>query len=44
MSGSDPHIWTSPLVALKIAGDVYRSLALASPEGVEVYRKTIRIC
>lgn len=37
--GSDPHIWTSPLVALKIADDVYRSLALASPEGVEVYRK-----
>ncbi|MEN2996152.1 MAG: zinc ABC transporter substrate-binding protein [Acetomicrobium sp.] len=37
--GFDPHIWTSPLNAFKIAENIYRGLVSANPEEVEIYRK-----
>lgn len=37
--GFDPHIWTSPLNAFKIAENIYRELVSANPEEVEIYRK-----
>ncbi len=37
--GFDPHIWTSPLNAFKIAENIYRGLVFANPEEVEIYRK-----
>jgi len=39
---SDPHIWTSPLVALRIADNVYRGLVSVDPEGKDTYRKNYR--
>lgn len=39
---SDPHIWTSPLAALRIADNVYRGLASIDHDGIDVYRERCR--
>jgi zinc transport system substrate-binding protein len=39
---SDPHIWTSPLAALRIADNVYRGLASIDHDGIDVYRERYR--
>lgn len=40
---SDPHIWTSPLAALRIADNVYRGLASIDRGGMVVYREHYRV-
>ncbi len=35
---SDPHIWTSPVNAIKMVENIYSGLVTLDPEGREVYR------
>lgn len=38
----DPHIWTSPLVVLRVADNIYRGLASVDPKGKDAYRERYR--